>query len=83
MMGRCFDKIEAVQSRRAPFSAVSDNPIILKCNGCGRSIRYPRETDLSIPLNVVTILQPHCDRCWHGEPEGEMWFDANGCIVSQ
>jgi len=62
---------------------MSAPPIILNCNGCGRMIRYPREIDLSIPLNVVKIVQPSCDQCWDGDREGETWFDAKGRIVPQ
>lgn len=57
--------------------------IVLQCNDCGRQMSYDRSIDPSIPLKVVRIVQPHCDQCWDGECEGELWFDAKGRIVPQ
>jgi hypothetical protein len=58
-------------------------PIKLVCEGCKRSMEYDRSIDTDIPPEVVKITQPHCDQCWDGDREGETWYDAKGCEVSQ
>jgi hypothetical protein len=44
---------------------------------------YDPSVDPSIPKTVARIVQPHCDVCWDGGREGEIWFDAKGHIVQQ
>lgn len=58
-------------------------PIKLICRGCGKTMDYDRAVDPAIPATVAIIEQPSCDECWHGDREGEFWFDADGQEVSQ
>lgn len=58
-------------------------PIKLVCLNCMRSMEYAREIDPEISPDVVRIAQPHCDECWNGDREGEIWYDSLGREVPQ
>ena len=64
-------------------SAVTTPMIMLKCRFCGRTIELDRSIDPSIPAKVVAIEQGHCDVCWDGDFDTEIWFDKAGREVSQ
>lgn len=57
--------------------------IKLVCLNCNRTMGYGREIDLGIPTNVARIEQPHCDLCWNGDFEDEIWYDGAGNEVLQ
>ncbi len=68
----------------APRGSTGDlAPIRLRCRHCGKAMDYERSIDPTIPASVVVIEQGHCDDCWDGDRDDEIWFDAQGREVPQ
>lgn len=54
--------------------------VSLVCERCGRSMKYRRILDPSLPDWVTTLSQSHCDAaaCDTGDRHIERWLDAGG-----